>query len=359
MNTMRNARGYPVLVLACAILFFAPFGLRAQKKEKQKSHHAVTYIKLDYLQDTSDVYKRTATFESSVGVRIININKKLFNITNEVSSATYNAERPAAFSIFDGTALPTAEPSDRVKGHSSVKDSLFEGVNVKNINPPFKDEVVTLHTTYQEIVAESDLLYVTLSAFVENYKMIKAAVDYHQTIEELSRTCNMEYKSIRNAFVTDTKDWLGGDEASLNTVRNDDEVSNLNKTDSVLLLRGIVKRYLNALLEQEERDFKTVKEKHAETSIEMLLEKIDVLEKNVNAMKLKVKGKGSNPAERKALNKIVNFPIDGVVKILNASLKDDWRSMKMLMSTNSMQTQKHLMAPVFLSCSIRLTHLQS
>ena len=357
------------VVLLTGNLFDLHAQIKKEKRKKEKEENTVSYIVLDYVADEDRTYKRIENFESSVGIKVVNVNKKLVTITSDVTSTSFNTDVPTAFKIFDGTTLPdkASAADEEAASFYKIPETLFTGIDLTKVNSSIRTQLNDFEERFSLIKAEIDKLDDAMSDYLSKYKYTKRAVHYHKEIEDLSKICNVPYNEIETNFRTVTKRWLQNDQSNLNNVLTGADLTSLNSA-SILETRGILTRYLDAVLEQVEKSYQNVLTHYTDASIANIQDQIDELKNEFEKLKIKIKAikKPSNEETTvsdfdmpkwtrvlgRSLNKRVEFYKKAEVKKLNSNI-EEFSSTGMnglLRSFNSFNQSNYtfILPPVFL-----------
>jgi hypothetical protein len=161
-----------------------------QVKKKKDKRRIITqsreYIEFDYLADTSISYSRIVKHGTQVGIRVKNINKKLFTIDAKFTETNYNETKPVLFETFDKTKLP--QPPDPGNGMSgnNFESTRFQMQGNSELLQKIDDIITQVARLSSEIKNQTTII----QSFITNYNRIKTILSYHQEIIDLQNSCS-------------------------------------------------------------------------------------------------------------------------------------------------------------------------
>lgn len=181
---------------------FFPIFLHAQNNPGKPPHPpkalevTVVYRTFDYLSDKEQVYQDRVKIGSRVGMKIINVNKKLVDITESVSQTSFNETEPDLLKSFSQSKVPDAAAGGA--GMSSDQKELVDEAALipTTIPATLKNNLSELGKENAALAEKIEDLIRLLRAYGENYSRIKWTLIYHQNLLALQEVCNTSFTTI-------------------------------------------------------------------------------------------------------------------------------------------------------------------
>jgi len=232
----------------------------------------VRYEEFDYHSDVDVSKSSIEKFDSRIGLKITNVNKKLVVINKNVERNSFNEEMPSMFEVFSKAKLPPAsEPSSALGPGTSFLS--VEQISNARITEPIRNKLINLNEVYNKIgntIFENNS---TLAAFGEVYKRLKNVLQYQSNLLLLQEDCNLKFNEIRSQVANRTKETFSKDEMQL--IQADKIL--LNDADYTKN-KAIIDRYLSTINSEGQENYNKV-------SVAFTQTKKDELTKSVSTIK--------------------------------------------------------------------------
>ncbi|MEX6688812.1 hypothetical protein QTN47_14995 [Danxiaibacter flavus] len=166
--------------------------------QAQSQTPIVHYETYDYLNDADKVSLKKEKFDSRVGLKIINVNKKLVDINKDINKTSFNEETPALFETFAKSTAPA--PAAGGNGLAPAALAVFNNNDIlqSNIPEPLRTKISSFQQDYTRLgttLIQNDGL---LKKFGEEYTHGKAILQYHSDLISLQNICNRAFNDILN-----------------------------------------------------------------------------------------------------------------------------------------------------------------
>ncbi|CAH0140870.1 hypothetical protein SRABI27_03078 [Pedobacter sp. Bi27] len=229
---------------------------------------SVEYKLIDFKKDTSQINTLKIKTGSRLGLKISNINKKLYTIDNIVTQTSYNETAPALFELFSKAKLPGA--SAESAGFTPDDFKLFTATQIADAKLPA--------SVTKKLSNLNDLYFNTADTLIENenrltefgntYKEVKNILRYQMILKDLQNDCDRPFTEIRSRVFEETKN------AFTNSTMAPEDRLLLDAPDYVII-PGVLERYFDKIIETN------VRIPYKELTIAFALSKRDQLGKNV------------------------------------------------------------------------------
>lgn len=288
----------------------------AQSKKPSKS--VIKYEAFDYLQDTAAVYTNKMPINSRVGIKIVNINKKLVDINKDIQKTTFNEEMPKLFETFSKSTAPSA--SSAGAGLAEADLDLLSESDILNSNIPdtIKVKLAALQTAYTNVGKEIIKLQNLLKAYGADYTHVKAVVQYHSDLTLLQNSCNRSFNDILNDVNTLTF-----------TIFSNISMGITQQDRALLLVRseyiqnkGIINRYIAKVADDAQTHYNDI-------SAGFLPSSLDKLSNNVEKIKISLKALESTLKQTRTPNENTKRLLEKIsMEKLNFKLEQDFVDLK-------------------------------
>ncbi|QNN43977.1 hypothetical protein [Pedobacter roseus] len=228
----------------------------------------VEYKNLDFKKDTSQINTLKIKTGSRLGLKISNINKKLYTINNAVTQTSYNETAPGLFDLFSKAKLPGENAAS--SGFKSEEFKLFTPTQISDAKLPAPvakklTELADLYVRNADTLNSNDM---RLIAFGETYKEVRNVLRYQMILKGLQNDCDKPFTQLRTQVYDETK------KAFLTSTMADED-RNLLETPDYAIIPGVLERYFDKLIETDMRPA------YKELSSAFALSKREQLGKNV------------------------------------------------------------------------------
>ncbi|RBQ11526.1 hypothetical protein DRW42_03425 [Pedobacter miscanthi] len=229
---------------------------------------SVEYKLIDFKKDTSQINTLKIKTGSRLGLKISNINKKLYTIDNTVTQTSYNETAPALFELFSKAKLPDENPPSSAFTAEDFK--LFTSSQISNakLQAPMAKKLTELNELYSntaETLIENEK---KLIAFGETYKEVKNILRYQMILKSLQNDCDRPFTEIRNRVFEETKN------AFTNSTMAPEDRLLLDAPDYAII-PGVLERYFDKIIEAD------VRAPYKELTNDFSPSKRDQLDKNI------------------------------------------------------------------------------
>ena len=187
------------------------------KKAKQRQ---IKYITLDYLSDADQSYLYTENFETSVGLKIENINKRVVDINKEIISTSFHTEKPALFDQFGKTSLPdgnNGKPEDAkafTVSEEVIKEEDVKGISDEKIRQAvidFRKDYISVRNNLRQYSKATD-------DYMSRYRYVRELILYHSYLKSLEKKCNTAFSALLAELNEKTTAFLISDRIKLDDI---------------------------------------------------------------------------------------------------------------------------------------------
>ena len=226
------------------------------------------YEIVDFKTDTSIISTLKLKTGSRLGLKIININKKVYTIDNVVTQTSYHEETPALFDLFSKAKLPNETEGSSAFSLSTYQ--LFTNSEIADLKlpAPTKKKLTDLNNLYSNI---ADTLLTNdrkLVAFGETYREIKNILRYQLILKDLQNNCDDSFNTVRSRALSETKNAFIKQRMDVN-----DQL--LLETPEYSNIPGVLERYFDQIIDTG------VRVRYKELEVAFALSKRDQLGKDV------------------------------------------------------------------------------
>jgi hypothetical protein len=245
----------------------------------------VHYETYDYLNDADKVSLKKEKFESRVGLKIINVNKKLVDINKDIQKTSFNEELPALFETFAKATAPA--PSAGAAGLAPASLAILNANDIlqANIPDPLRTKISTFQQDYTRLGTNLIQIEGLLKNFGEEYTHGKAVLQYHSDLTSLQKVCNRAFESILNDVNDLTKQTFN--DQALVPIPADRAllIGGSNYTQN----RGIVNRYISKTVDNAKKFYDQITAAFLPSNIDKLTIEVKALNDTLNSIETSLK----------------------------------------------------------------------
>jgi hypothetical protein len=231
------------------------------------SQTAVQYKEINYLSDSGFTLPIKIKAGSRIGIKIINVNKKLVDIGQDVTQTSFNETQPALFDMFSKTSISPPSSSGGANQLASGSTDLLDLaiVNQSTLPDTLKRKIRNLNQLYSHYAQSFLIMKGALTTYLEIYDREKRLLAFQSDILILQNTCDKTFDELLNELAELTKSTFQ------NLVMNVPQVDrSLLDAKNYVTNRAVLNRYISDLLENEQNTYD-------ELSRELLPSRLDEL----------------------------------------------------------------------------------
>ncbi|QDW25122.1 hypothetical protein FFJ24_009990 [Pedobacter sp. KBS0701] len=236
----------------------------------------VDYKEIDFQNDASTISTIKVKTGSRYGIRIINLNKKLYIIDNTVTNTSYHETPPALFEVFSKAELPgkTADGAALASGNTNLVTT--EELGDAKLSPALREKLTALNNLYSNtantIFSNDELL----TGFGDAYREIRSILTYQNNLTALQNNCELKFDQIRTEVVNLTRASFRS-----STMEQRDRASLASADYNAI--RPILIRYFDRTIEEE------VRKRYEQINIVFAPSKREQLSKDVTKINATIK----------------------------------------------------------------------
>ena len=242
------------------ILILLAISVNAQKKGNQLAN--VEYDSINYLNDSSRVILKKKRLNTRVGIKVVNINKKLVDINSDSKQNSFNEEVPKLFEKFSNTTFPGASESGASGFSNEILDKSLKLSN--SITNEALDNIKLWFKNHSEIDEKIKSIEKNLRDYRTDYKNVTTLLQYQNDLLSLQNICNSTFEDVLKELIKLTFDESSG--------INDADRFLLSKTTSYIEIRTILNRHISKMINAS----KTNREKVINSILPSELDKINL-----------------------------------------------------------------------------------
>jgi len=210
---------------------------------------SVTYKEIDFRESKSEINTEIVKTGSQYGLKINNINKKLYIIDNKVTQTSYHETAPALFDLFTKASLP--EKAAASSGFSLGDRELVsnEEISAAKLSSSLASKVKALKSLYYltaDTLLKNDQ---KLVRFGDAYNELKKSIYFDQDLKEVQNDCNTAFEDIQKKVVAKAKKVY-----STTTMLDTDRITLASEDTGYEEIPVLLKRYFTKIIEKDVRD---------------------------------------------------------------------------------------------------------
>jgi hypothetical protein len=248
------------------------------------------YVVFDYLQMPDKTVTRKMKYKEKVGIKVINVNKKLVDFTKNSTGTDYNTTQPAIFNAFTDAKLPEAGST----GFGTMKAIKLNKNDFPGItDPAVREQAIDFENQFEKITADINKQHDELKIFVDQNTYFRKVSIYQSDITDLQNNCNTSFDDLNKAFIALTKskfqeDGMGYKEITKRNV--------FDFTDDKRKNRMYIREFLDELYDQSKTSYITVSVLFSDDNVKLINTAISNLSKSGSSLLSTLK-KAKHPSQ--------------------------------------------------------------
>ena len=260
----------------------------------------VEYKEIDYLKADGFSLPLKEKHGSRIGLKIINVNKKVVDINQDIKTTNFNITQPSLFDAFSKVTVPSSGAAGA--GFARGDEVLMTAAKIITAVIPdsVRQQITALQDKYNKTFSTIIDNQEALDGLLQTYERIKQVLQFQSDMLMIQGRCDKTFEDIRSQ-VNEAVEATFGQQTYMD---NNDRVLLIQKNYAANEL--ILNRYVAKLIGDAKKYYDRLAQSYTSSKQDELVQNVNAIKKQIGVVAANLKKTMGNNDDAKALYKQVS-----------------------------------------------------